>query len=175
MKLILFGPPGVGKTTIGHIVQNKFGIPFFDADTDKTDEEKRLLATSQWTDANRRAVINRIARRFTELDTGRGIAIATPLTKQWMRDHLIDQVSEPLHFVLITSQLKPAKIANLVNSRNKEGHPITVEQLHRFTREFEAPTMPHFAIENPQTRINHPELISQIGEILKQIRRQERK
>lgn len=176
MKLILFGPPGVGKTTIGQIIQDKFGIPFFDADTDKTEEEKRLLASGQWTDENRKAVIDRIAHRLTEVDRGREIVIATPLTKQWMRDRLITQVQERIHFILITSRLNQERIASLVNSRRqKEGHPINLDQLKRFTEEFEPPTMPHLTIENPQTRINHSELISQIGEILKQIRRQERR
>lgn len=176
MKIILFGPPGVGKTTIGHIVQNKFGIPFFDADTDKTPEEKHLLATDQWTDENRKAVIDRIAHRLTEVDREREIVIATPLTKQWMRDRLITQVQERIHFILITSRLNQERIASLVNSRRqKEGHPINLDQLKRFTQEFEPPTMPYHVIENPQTDLDHPQLIAQISEVLKVIKQQERR
>lgn len=42
--LIVFGPPGSGKSTTGKYLQDKHGFFFFDADEDRIDAEKERLA-----------------------------------------------------------------------------------------------------------------------------------
>lgn len=59
--LILFGPPGAGKTVAGEYLRDRYGYAFFDADMHRSPTEKERLARGEpSTDASR-------DQRFTDL------------------------------------------------------------------------------------------------------------
>ena len=171
MKVILFGPPGVGKSHVGQLLAQECGLTFYDGDTDYTPEEKQLLANGQWNDKHRRAFLTRIAQKINRLDfeNETGVAVPIAMTRQWMRD-LLQELCGPLNWVLVKTPLSLDQLEEKVASRqNKEGHLINIEAFRRFTSQFETPTMPHLSLENPHDSTQTEPLKENIHIIWQQI------
>jgi len=170
-NIILFGPPGVGKSTIGKLMADKFDFIFFDGDEVMTNDDRVALSSGQWDDGRRQGVLRRIAERFNALNSEgvQNVVTSVALTMSWMRDELVRQISYGAVFVLVRSELSDEKIVELVSTRSKEGHPINVENFRKFTAAFEAPSMKHKVLINPGNGIDNPNLENNVREITEAI------
>jgi gluconate kinase len=171
MILILFGPPGVGKSFVGNLFAARCGLELYDGDTDYTPEEKQLISTGEWNDKHRQVFLERIAGKIGNLEshTQTGILVPIAMTRQWMRDLFDRQFKGQASWVLVKPQISHSQLKDKVTARSKEGHMISPDTFERLTAQFEAPTMPHFTLENPHTREGNSLLEKQIDIIWSQI------
>ena len=168
INIILFGPPGVGKSTIGKLMQETFDFAFFDGDDVMTDDDNKALKEGQWNDERRRGVLNRIANRINGLNSEgeQKVVTSVALTADWMRRELAGMILMPFNFVLVRSLLSENIIVELVSARSKEGHPISLENFRKFTNAFESPSMRHFILDNPGSVLDNPQLVRNIENII---------
>ena len=147
-NIILFGPPGVGKSTIGKLMADKFDFIFFDGDEVMTNDDRVALSSGQWDDGRRQGVLRRIAERFNALNSEgvQNVVTSVALTMSWMRDELVRQISYGAVFVLVRSELSDEKI---------EEAKIQAEKLRKQMENKEVVDYEHFAaeLEKSLTRI----------------------
>lgn len=167
-SVVLFGPPGVGKSTVGQVFHDEFGFNFYDGDDEMTPQERALISKGLWGDDNRKLLLIRTAARMNQLhqDAKKGLVTSLALTKQWMREFLTVRTDEFLQFVLVVTLLQQEEMEKKVKVRHAQGHPITVEAFRTFTQAFESPAMAHLTIENPHEHSKKDELITQVANIL---------
>jgi gluconate kinase len=176
MLIILFGPPGSGKTTIGKLMAEKFGFCFYDGDDEMTPEEKIRVSNGSWNDEDRHILLARLGHHLSELNQdNEKLVCSVALTRHWMRDFLEKHLSVQPQFVLIKSGLKPNEVETLVTSRREnEGHPITLESFRRFTAAFEQPpTNWCQELINPQKLEDQLILENRLIQILDRIKNQQ--
>jgi gluconate kinase len=172
LNLLFFGPPGVGKSTVGEQFSRRFNFDFYEGDQEMTDEEKKLVSTGGWDDAHREALLERTAQKINLLhdQSETGLVTSIAMTKQWMREFLSERTDTFLQFVLVISILSQLEMEALVEKRHQAGHPITVEAFKKYTAAFDQPTMPHHVIQNPHDPNKQEELFAQMDALFKSLR-----
>lgn len=172
LNLLFFGPPGVGKSTIGEQFSRRFDLNFYEGDQEMTAEERQLVSTGGWDDAHREALLERTAQRINQLhdQSETGLVTSIAMTKQWMREFLTEKTDTFLQFVLVISMLNQLEMEELVEKRHQEGHPITVDAFRRYTQAFDQPTMPHHVIMNPHNADKQEDLFAQMDQLFKSLR-----
>lgn len=119
MLIVLMGVAGSGKTTIGTLLGQRLGIPFFDGDDFHPPENRAKMAAGQpLTDDDRRPWLARINVHLRELErTDTGAIVACSALKQQYRDILAEGLTS-LRFVYLRGT--PALIAERMRAR--QGH-----------------------------------------------------
>ena len=169
--ILLYGPPGVGKSTVGEVMGEEFGLTFFDGDDEMNASEREKVSSGDWGDNDRRALLLRRAKRINQLyrESKVGVVTASAMTKKWMREFLSDHTDPFLQFVLVSTLIKQAEMDQLIQDRHKQGHPISLEAFHKFTGQFEPPEEPIVQLDNPHDPAKKEELIKEIARVLKQL------
>lgn len=172
LSFVFFGPPGVGKSTVGRIVSSEFGFDFYEGDEEMTPEERKLVATGQWGDNERRALLHRTAREMNRLFgvSETGLITSLAMTKEWMRELLSQESEAFLHFVLVMAMISQEEMEEKVAERHAQGHPITVDAFRRYTSAFDQPKEGQLTILNPHNSAQTDQLIEQMAGILKKLR-----
>jgi gluconokinase len=90
MVLILMGPMGCGKSTIGKMLSEKLGWPFYDADDFHSEENvKKMRAGVALTDEDRAAWLETLHAKIEDwLDRGQDTVLACSALKQAYREAL---------------------------------------------------------------------------------------
>lgn len=170
--ILLYGPPGVGKSTVGKVMGEEFGLTFFDGDDEMNEEERKKVSSGEWSDNDRRKLLVRKAKKINNLyeESNVGIVTAAAMTKRWMREFLSNHVDPFLQFVLVMTLLKQAEMERLVQNRHQQGHPISLEAFCNFTDQFDPPNEAIVQLNNPHDLEKKQELIEEIAKVLKQLR-----
>ncbi len=90
MVLILIGPMGCGKTTIGKMLSEKLGWPFYDGDNFHPDENvEKMRAGIALTDEDRKVWLDILRAKIQRwLEHGQNTILACSALKQAYRDAL---------------------------------------------------------------------------------------
>lgn len=171
LNIILFGPPAVGKSTVGAVFRDEFGFNFYDGDDEMTPEERAKVSRAQWDDTDRRQLLIRMGETIRRLhhESAVGLVTSVALTRQWMRDFLNEQAGGFLRFVLVTTTLQLPQLEALVAKRHAAGHSISVDSFHKFTSAFETPAMPYLILKNPQDKSKQAELIAEVRRVISEL------
>lgn len=172
-NILLFGPPGVGKSTVGMVFHDEFGMNFYDADNEMNSREKRKVSLGNWNDTDRKKLLVRIAKRINQMyrNSENGLVTSAALTKDWMRVFLDKKTSGFLQFVLVTTLISRLDLEEKVRLRHIEGHPISLEAFKKFSNQFEYPTSQNvIELKNPHSVGELNLLIEEIDRVLKIIK-----
>lgn len=145
MLLILYGPAGAGKTTLGKALAADVGALFYDADQDLLPEMREYIARNElFPQALRDRYARHVATRINAcLQVSRDVIVAQALIKQVNRDFFAAQF--PLvRFVAITANRETllARIA----ARADHVSPVFAE---RILQAFE-PSMADLTVNNEE-------------------------
>ena len=88
--IVLAGPSGAGKTTVGHALAERLGCAFADADAFHSDESVAKMARGEGlTDADRAPWLDRLARRIEQARAdGAPLVLACSALKRAYRQRL---------------------------------------------------------------------------------------
>ncbi|HEX2629298.1 MAG TPA: gluconokinase [Chitinophagaceae bacterium] len=103
-KMIFFimGVSGSGKSTIGQLLSERTGIPFFDADDYHSDSNKKKMQEGHpLTDEDRQGWLLRLNQLAAEQSINKGVIIACSALKARYRDILSNDITIPVHWVLL--------------------------------------------------------------------------
>jgi carbohydrate kinase (thermoresistant glucokinase family) len=114
MVIVLIGPMGCGKTTVGKILAARLGWPFSDADDyHPKDNVEKMRAGIPLTDQDRQGWLEALAARIAAtLAAGENLVLACSALKQKYRDMLgVDQQRVISVYLKGDSDLLQARIA----------------------------------------------------------------
>lgn len=138
--IYIMGVSGSGKTTIGKLLSQKTGIPFFDADDfHSTANKEKMKNAVPLTDKDREdwlETINSLAKKQTGSN---GAIIACSALKEKYRDVLNNGIINPLWVLLQGSYIQIKE-----RMENRSGHYMPVELL---TSQFESMETPDSALK----------------------------
>lgn len=161
MILVLMGVSGCGKTTVGKILSEKLGLPFYDGDDFHPEVNIRKMESGEpLSDLDRKPWLHQLADKIKELNSRTGGIIACSALKKSYRNTLQNRSGAELCFI----HLKGPKelIAQRLSERNHHFMPSTL-----LDSQFEALEEPENAIIVSIT--NSPEEI--VSEIITQLKK----
>lgn len=157
--LIVMGVSGTGKSTIGTMLSERLGIPFFDGDDYHPEANVRKMSAGQpLNDHDREGWLIRLNELAKE-HQNRGAVIACSALKQSYRDLLGQGMNEQLAFVFLEGSFE------LIKSRleNRKGHFMTSALLQS---QFDALEPPEDAI-TVSIALQPAEITDQVIQLLK--------
>ncbi len=104
MIYYIMGVSGSGKTTIGQLLAQKLGLPFFDADEFHPPENiEKMSAGKSLTDDDRREWLQAIHNKATEiLSHGKGAVITCSALKESYRQTIAHGIEPKVNWVILT-------------------------------------------------------------------------
>lgn len=134
--VIIYGVSGSGKSTIGALVSDKLGIPFYDADSFHPKENiEKMAAGNPLNDADRLPWLQAINLKMKEISRETGGVFACSALKEQYRTILKQQIVAPIHWFLLDGSFE------LIQKRMQErDHFMPPELLHSQFEALEIPT-----------------------------------
>lgn len=136
----IMGVSGSGKTTIGQLLSERTGIPFFDADDYHPESNKKKMQEGQpLTDEDRQGWLVRLNKLAIEESNNKGAIIACSALKERYREILSKDITVPIHWVLLQGSFE------LIKERieKRKGHYMPASLLQS---QFDILEAPHNAI-----------------------------
>ncbi len=100
--IIIMGVTGSGKTTIGQRLASRLSLPFIDADTFHSEENRRKMSAGQpLTDDDRLPWLNTLARELGGMSSAQGGILACSALKESYRSILSSGHSLPVIWVYL--------------------------------------------------------------------------
>lgn len=104
MVFILMGVSGSGKTTIGNLLSEQTGIPFYDGDDFHPEVNVLKMANgTPLTDQDRTAWIAEAAK-FLNNNTAEHKILACSALSKFIRSLIVDEVEEPCYFIFLSGE-----------------------------------------------------------------------
>jgi carbohydrate kinase (thermoresistant glucokinase family) len=153
INLIIYvmGVSGSGKTTIGKLLSQKIGIPFFDGDDfHSTANKEKMKSGKPLTDNDRDEwlwEINKMAKEQVKL---KGAVIACSALKEKYRSRLSDSIAEPVWIFLQGSY---DEVYERMKKRNDHYMPVQLLSSQFESLEIPANAFPIDIKNDPQTII----------------------
>jgi carbohydrate kinase (thermoresistant glucokinase family) len=98
----IMGVSGSGKTTIGQLLSERTGIPFFDADDYHPDSNKKKMQEGHpLTDEDRQEWLLRLNQLAIVQSNNKGAIIACSALKERYREILSTNITVPVYWVLL--------------------------------------------------------------------------
>lgn len=142
-KVVLFGLPGSGKTTLGRDLEERYGYTFYDTDDDLTPEclvacEKNL----PFTDKMRRDWHDAINARTLSLTANRvKIAIASPFSRESFREEFLNRFPDfSFVYVDVSERVRLNRVAT--RQAANPSHPLTLDYAAECVKTFEPIRIP---------------------------------
>ncbi len=134
--VIIYGVSGSGKSTIGALVSDKLGIPFYDADSFHPKENiEKMAAGNPLNDADRLPWLQAINLKMREVSGQTGGVFACSALKEQYRTILKQQLATPIHWFLLNGSFE------LIQKRMQErDHFMPPALLHSQFEALEIPT-----------------------------------
>jgi gluconokinase len=144
MLLVLFGPPGVGKSFVGRILAQQYGFHLYDADEDLTpDMMTAIRQENVFTTAMRHRFFQIVVDKVQTLQSDRpNLAVAQALIKESNRQQVQTQLP---HAQFVCIEASPENIKQRLYIRNNW---ISVEYADKIRAMFEPPQLPHHCLDN---------------------------
>jgi carbohydrate kinase (thermoresistant glucokinase family) len=106
----IMGVSGSGKTTIGELLSERTGIPFFDADDYHPESNKKKMQEGHpLTDEDRQGWLIRLNELAIEQAKNKGAIIACSALKERYREILSTNVTVPVYWVLLQGSFELIK------------------------------------------------------------------
>ncbi|MBP9702646.1 AAA family ATPase [Candidatus Woesebacteria bacterium] len=146
MIIVLFGPPGVGKTYIGGVLESKLSMHFFDADVLFDDEYRRSIRSGNYSDDMRDKFFEKLSSTveniLTKLKNDEVLVVAQAFAKDKNRIDFLHRFDNQVKFVLVHA---PKTLAhNRVMDRIKNLDHIIDENAFEYVWSlFELPSVQH--------------------------------
>jgi len=119
MVYIVMGVSGSGKSTVGSLLAEKMGLPFFDADNYHPAQNIKKMNTGiPLTDADRQPWLRQLAKHISSWNKAEGAVLACSALKKAYREHLEGGESENIRFIY----LKGSKSEILDRLQKRSGH-----------------------------------------------------
>ena len=113
------GVSGSGKTTIGEILSQKTGYPFYDADDFHSPENKaKMIAGIPLTDEDRQPWLNSINNFVVEANKKHPVILVCSALKQHYREKLTESIENNCHWIFLEGDFNT--ILDRLN--NRTGH-----------------------------------------------------
>lgn len=154
------GVSGSGKTTIGQMLAQKLGLPFFDADEFHPPENiEKMSAGKSLTDDDRHGWLQAIHNKATEILThGKGAVITCSALKETYRQTIANGIESDVIWVILTGNY------GLIKQRMEARAHFMPSAL--LTSQFETLELPdygiHVSIEKTPQEISN-EILKQSG------------
>ena len=145
---VLIGPPGVGKTYIGQLIQEKLGQFFFDADLLIDKNERKLIQQGKYEQKDRDKFVSKVIKKTSEL-IGKykdNIVIAEAFTKEKNREEY-KKMFPTIKFILVKSP-KILSLKRVMKRILSKDHVIDKMSFEVMWDGFESPEVPHSVINN---------------------------
>ena len=151
MIYVLFGPPGVGKTYIGGLLEKSLGMRFFDADVLFDDEMKKLVRSGNFSTEKRDIFFERLRvtteSLLTGLRNGQDLVLAQAFTKEKNRVNFSNAFDNQIKYVLVHAP-KTLAHSRMVKRLLADPHIIDEGAFEYAWREFEDPRIEHVDLIN---------------------------
>lgn len=139
MVIILMGVSGCGKTTVGNLISQESGLPFFDADDFHPPENvEKMKSGEPLNDEDRQPWLEKLATQIEKWNRKKGAILACSALKETYRQLLLSK-SKDVQFVY----LKGNKDTILERMKARKGHYMPPKLLDS---QFEALEEPSNAI-----------------------------
>lgn len=151
MIIVLFGPPGVGKTYIGQVLERNLKLRFFDADVLFDDEYRRMIRAGQFSDDMREKFFDKLSvtveHILSKQKNSEVLVVAQAFTKEKNRQDFLNRFDGQVKFVLVSA---PKTIAHnrVLDRLNNLDHIIDESAFEYVWRVFENPSILYEDLEN---------------------------
>ena len=152
MITIIMGVSGCGKTTIGRLLSEKMGVPYYDADDFHTPSNiEKMERNIPLNDEDRLPWLQILANKMESLENNSGAVLACSALKESYREILASKISN-INWVYLAGSF------NLIKSRieSRHGHYMKSELLKSQFKALEVPDYGvHISIDkSPETIVN---------------------
>jgi carbohydrate kinase (thermoresistant glucokinase family) len=152
MITIIMGVSGCGKTTIGRLLSEKMGVPYYDADDFHTPSNiEKMERNIPLNDEDRLPWLQILANKMESLENNSGAVLACSALKESYREILASKISN-INWVYLAGSF------NLIKSRieSRHGHYMKSDLLKSQFKALEVPDYGvHISIDkSPETIVN---------------------